>query len=595
VYTDRSKERRYPADHVERLERRLRDVESRNRVLVDELRKARSDESKDAGNRHLSRASPTTTRTTDAISEVSFLSITAAGERQPYLGSTSGVLFASLVRNSVDVPRSRHNSPPLDHLDHGSDLPAVTSTTPRRLEDLPSQALANRLFTAYLDHDATLYPFLAPSVLLDTVGKLYADQLYYTARASAFEVFVFHMILAISTTHCFKHDWHMLPGAELHHACAMKELDLVMAAGGISSLQAILLLCQYRTGSSVKDNSASMWHLVGIASRSCLELGLHKEAMYPVQPSQNLESDKADVYRKREIGRRCFWSVIAMDRICSQILGRPLAIHDEDIDTLLPDSDHDTIVTSPLACTLSGVSRIGIFNHIIRYRLFCGKLQSTLHRKRSPDVTVTDVMNIRDGLAGELEQWHDDLRSLGLPTSTETAAREQSCTLSKVWYEGEKCSLRQDRTACLALRPCRLFETETPADHLVLLFRSVVRKRRTNDLAAFAFTSGGCERSTDASEDIGVGDSCGEHTYSALHKSRQINYSWVTLQSVFMAGLSSIYAVSRHMREARQPLTSEACLLSRDPSTIEVVNVTRACSNVLVAVAGQQIPDLSPV
>ncbi|KAK6005906.1 hypothetical protein QM012_007548 [Aureobasidium pullulans] len=71
--------------------------------------------------------------------------------------------------------------------------------------------------------------------------------------------------------------------------------------------------------------------------------------------------------------------------------------------------------------------------------------------------------------------------------------------------------------------------------------------------------------------------------YASLHKSRKINYSWITLQSVFLAGLSYVYACSRHFRSRwRDP--SEPSL-QKDPTTIEVVNDTRACSNVLVAVS----------
>jgi len=74
--------------------------------------------------------------------------------------------------------------------------------------------------------------------------------------------------------------------------------------------------------------------------------------------------------------------------------------------------------------------------------------------------------------------------------------------------------------------------------------------------------------------------------YAHLHRSCRINYSWVTLQSVFMAGLSYIYAVSRHFRERRR----EWHILgwksqSTGPATREIVNDTRACSKVLVAVS----------
>jgi hypothetical protein len=72
--------------------------------------------------------------------------------------------------------------------------------------------------------------------------------------------------------------------------------------------------------------------------------------------------------------------------------------------------------------------------------------------------------------------------------------------------------------------------------------------------------------------------------YAYLHRSRKINYSWITLHSVFMAGLSYIYAVSRHFRERRRGTRGGAVLMS-DPSAIEIVTDTRACSNVLVAVS----------
>jgi len=39
------------------------------------------------------------------------------------------------------------------------------------------------------------------------------------------------------------------------------------------------------------------------------------------------------------------------------------------------------------------------------------------------------------------------------------------------------------------------------------------------------------------------------------------------------------------MRDRRDATTADPCLLDRDPSTIDVVNVTRSCSNVLVAIA----------
>jgi hypothetical protein len=51
-----------------------------------------------------------------------------------------------------------------------------------------------------------------------------------------------------------------------------------------------------------------------------------------------------------------------------------------------------------------------------------------------------------------------------------------------------------------------------------------------------------------------------------------------------MAGLTYLYALSRHFRQRRRSSQTGA-LLASDPDAIEIVNDTRACSNVLVAVS----------
>lgn len=54
-----------------------------------------------------------------------------------------------------------------------------------------------------------------------------------------------------------------------------------------------------------------------------------------------------------------------------------------------------------------------------------------------------------------------------------------------------------------------------------------------------------------------------------------------------MAGLSFLYSVSRHFREQHNHLSSstECCLLREDPKAIDISQISRACSNVMVAVA----------
>ena len=554
AYTDKVRQRRFTSDDVERVEKRLRQSEARNRSLLSEvarLKAAATTEQTGISPAGTDRSQTAEARRADAVSEISYLSINAAGERQPYLGSTSGVLFANLVRSSVDASVSRQPTPSAALSEASTDTPTSPASLPtraKRKQELPPEGLAAKLMKSYFDHDAIAFPFLSATALLEILERFYHSETYYSCQATAYETFVFNMTLAIATASVYKYDWQMLPSAESHHARAMQELDQVLVHGGLESLQALLLLCQYRQGSSIKDNSASMWHLVGIAARICLELGLHRESAYPLEFRGDADPGEMRRYQHQEVSRKCFWCLIAMDRVTSNILGRPLAIRDEDIDALLP-LDDDTAFNNPLASTTTGIPRTAVFKSIINYRLLCGRVLTTLHRRRAPSMSTIEALKLRSNLAQELEDWRSQLEELNLPEDSTTETSERSCFLSPVWfrvlYANAKLSI---------WRPCPLLsDLSHDKDSLQNIYDSSIQ----------AISA-----------------------YSALHKSRKINYSWIALQSIFMAGLSFLYSVSRHFREQRNHhSTTECCLLREDPRAIDISQISRACSNVMVAVA----------
>jgi hypothetical protein len=556
AYTDKVRQRRFTSDDVERIEKRLRQSEARNRSLLEEVARLRAIGAQTGVSpAHTDQSNATDLpKRADAVSEISYLSINAAGERQPYLGSTSGVLFADLVRSSVDASVSRHASPPgVASHDQAESTSSPVSTThlPRREHELPPEALASRLLKSYFEHDAIAFPFLTPTAVIRIKQRFYQDDAYYSARATSYETFVFNMVLAIATASVYKYDWQMLPSAESHHARAMQELDHVLSHGGLESLQAILLLCQYRQGSSIKDNSASMWHLVGIAARICLELGLHRESAYPLKWKSDLDQVAFERYHQQEVSRRSFWCLIAMDRVTSNILGRPLAIRDEDVDALLPSEEDGSESVSTFTDIATRIPRTAVFRRIIEYRLLCGNILTTLHRRRAPTMTTTDALQLRADLAEKLEIWQEHLAQLDLSDDCTSDISERSCFLSPVWYRVLYANAKLS-----IWRPCPLLADLSHDQHSL---------QNIYDSSIQAITA-----------------------YSALHKSRKINYSWIALQSIFMAGLSFLYSVSRHFREQHNhlsPSSTECCLLREDPRAIDISQISRACSNVMVAVA----------
>ena len=282
VYTDRSKEPTYRREVVERLERRLRQCEATNRALAARLATAQASNGNNSDDGP--KAIPATTQTSDrphghgnrpdggneVTDEVSYLSLSAGGERQ-FLGSASGVLFANLVRATIDAPALA--SPTVGAMTPGkfesstttafhssstfplSPLPAIHSIPKADYSQLLPEAFARDLHHAYFEHDHLCYPFLHRPTVLAAFEQIYRDPTYLERDVSAF--FVFYMVLAISSVDFHKYDWQTRPDAEKFHGIALSRLNEMLQVGGLMALQAILLLCQYRMRSSVRDTSGS--------------------------------------------------------------------------------------------------------------------------------------------------------------------------------------------------------------------------------------------------------------------------------------------------------------------------------------------------
>ncbi|KAJ2980992.1 hypothetical protein NQ176_g2305 [Zarea fungicola] len=73
--------------------------------------------------------------------------------------------------------------------------------------------------------------------------------------------------------------------------------------------------------------------------------------------------------------------------------------------------------------------------------------------------------------------------------------------------------------------------------------------------------------------------------YGYLVRSRKINFSPIVLHSVFLAGLSYVYSLSRHFREQRQTQAMGHHYWSKEPTMVEIAEACRTCSNVLVGVS----------
>jgi len=87
------------------------------------------------------------------------------------------------------------------------------------------------------------------------------------------------------------------------------------------------------------------WYMIGLAMRTCVDLGLHREAYYGNHKPY-----------EGQLRRRLFWTVYFLERVIAVSVGRPYSIADRDIDAALPLEINDTVRDDSLIARTLAVS-----------------------------------------------------------------------------------------------------------------------------------------------------------------------------------------------------------------------------------------------
>ncbi|KAF4975955.1 hypothetical protein FZEAL_7307 [Fusarium zealandicum] len=561
--------------NVQKLERRIRDLQANNEALSAQLRRSeapngRSDDGDAPVQSYATPATPQPNGSSppgdeEVAEEVIQMSLIAGGGHH-FVGSTSGLLLANLLQSRPQPSSSLLNAA-------GRKPSSISDLhSPQGTSGLPPKSLASELIRAYCSHDHLCYPFLSTKSLYRSLDAAYETE--GRDKVDPVDAFFVDMTLAIGTAQVHKFNWNGVYDAETHYNRAMTRLADVLARDGIERLQALLLICQYRMGTTSSNTTTSVWHLIGVAARTCLEMGLHRASTYTLPWTTNEESGSSTSTRAKEemeTKRRCFWSLVALDRVTSLALGRPLAIQLEDIDVDLPPCSNSTDPipqhtqdnnnnnnnnnNNPISSAPYGTPQYraatSVFVHIVRYRLICGKIINALHRSTKHTSAISaSYEETRTSLARELQEWHAETANLPLVKGDSTAASPASGSSfrSEEWYR-----LLYHNGMLMLFRPSPCL----------------------------------CDAATNSVALQHIFDSAGEaiNLYASMHRSRKLNYSWITMHSVFLAGLSYIFALRHHFQALQVSASENRSRLHATPRINQVVNDTRACSKVLVAVS----------
>lgn len=106
---------------------------------------------------------------------------------------------------------------------------------------------------------------------------------------------------------------------QVHLAAATQRMDYILEQHNMATVQFLLLLGVHGQRSPY---GAGAWAQIRYAMSMCIEMGLHRR-----RPKSATPSDAEDV----ELKRRAFWCCYSLDRATSQVLGRPFAIDERDI------------------------------------------------------------------------------------------------------------------------------------------------------------------------------------------------------------------------------------------------------------------------
>ncbi|KAH8889040.1 hypothetical protein GQ53DRAFT_690791, partial [Thozetella sp. PMI_491] len=287
---------------------------------------------------------------------------------------------------------------------------------------LPSREDANFLFQKYLDGSHEQVPVLLRQDVLRVYESVFPPEprLLEPSKHDLFRAFIILSIGSVVPYRTGTHHGHPFG----YYLSALKNLDTNFLAHGLASIQDLILVCRFGIYHHI---GTSIWDIVQLCGRMCVEQGLHK----PPDTSMDLI--------RQQIQRRVFWSYYLMDRYSSTTLNRPFAIADEDITIGFPADVNDQELESPLSPPLSfdsvvssqpptSPSEMSVFLLCVRLRQVSSQIHAELSQilhpsgplsaaPQQPFLLTGHIHTILDQLLKQLEFWRGTAPTFENPRS----------------------------------------------------------------------------------------------------------------------------------------------------------------------------------
>lgn len=326
-----------------------------------------------------------------------FLTLGNDGNREPvYLGPSSGLSIADAVGTNL-LPVNSNQQPGVKPQNDEGD---------GALAPPPNDTNSTRILDAYFTHMHARLPFLDRTKIME----LHAERNHLsetTTPRAQFEKFKLFMVYAIGaailqTTGAYV----STPPNEflltaLHCDATLRE------SLSTASIEAMLLLVLYNLRSC---SNSSVWYMIGIAMRTCIDFGFHREARYRI-----LRPHEA------EVQKRLFWSVYIIERHTAWSLGRPFSIAEEEIDAQPPINIDDSITDDAVienyiqpdsdTDTIRPKGTMGRFVASVKLQRIVSQIHTRIYRV---DQHISSLISEIAPLMSALEAFKETLPSLDL-------------------------------------------------------------------------------------------------------------------------------------------------------------------------------------
>lgn len=409
---------------------------------------------------------------------VGFLSL---GGEPAYVGSASGFSLATNLGQMVQA--TVWNKALVSTVGQAQGKVMSLADLKKHSARPPNDEMGGRILNAYFTRLHLRYPFLDRSDILERHSNRFSQS--NTSPQDQYGTFKIYMIYAIGATMLKLTEQYNYTPPENFFMTALQYISAARESHSVHNIEAMTLLVLYNLRS---PSNSGIWYMIGLAMRTCVDLGLHREAYYgSVTPYEG------------QLRRRLFWTVYFLERVIAVSVGRPYSIADRDIDASLPLEIDDTVRDDGLIARTLAVSPSPTFQasrpssnitlgvQCIRLKRLESHIQGTIYRVDRPIDSLVSKISPTLKL---LEDWHR-----GLPPSTP--------------YESDYLNMHYYKAVRLLLQPFLMILP--PTDQRVAL----------------------CLHAS--------GQIC--QIFKRLHQRDSYGHSFIALHTVFIAGVTMCYCL----------------------------------------------------